>query len=105
MDGATIASLAGTIAAIVVALLAFIRGRLTDARKADTVDFTAVTSGLQTLAMEQRIEIRALRDEVHACEQDKARMKGHFETEIHNLHGELADLRTELRLLGGAAGA
>lgn len=104
MDGASIASLAGTLAAIVVAALAYLRGRYSDNRKANTVDVTTAVSGLQTLAAEHRIEITALRSEVHECEQDKARMKGTFETEVRHLYTQIAELRAELQALRGARG-
>lgn len=76
--------------------LAFVRGRLSDSRKADTSDFTAVTGGFRELFAEQRVEIvnlktevSFLRNEVHECEMDKARMRGSFETEIRNLKERL----------------
>lgn len=85
MDGAAIASLAGTVVALVLGFLAFTRGVRTDARKADNEAFTTSTTGLTVLVGALRAEVDRLRVEVHDCEKDKARMRGEFEAEIRGL--------------------
>lgn len=92
MDPA-VASVVLTAIAGVFGIAAFVRGEM--ARRANVkVDaFTAVTGAQGGFIAILQAQVAELRDEVKACNRDKAEMKVKFEAQIGALQAEVRDLK------------